>query len=303
MFEDVYSEPQNDKIRLRVGEVLAKRGDKRGDFILLQLSADPESLAQATALASQVGRLWWDGLDHDGAMEVSWTRGFPSTVTATSLNCRRKAWATVEQVFISDRHSELLGTMRLVSLRGIHGLCPTRLSSLKLPFPESIDHLGLVLGPSWDTGMGVDSNITPKTVELQGDLVSSSDLMKYRFMQSVKGIGMFCSLDALGEANRFLRHGGVEEVAVYGTFNPLESLMAPRWAAMLHDEELELVWRGEPNSADRFLELADIMRSMEGFYIERVQLLGHHPLMLQLVRTMEPIFARWPGKPQVFATL
>jgi len=132
--------PADDAPRAIYGDLLAERGDPRGEFIQLQLrgSQDQAASRAAYALQSKHGAAWAKELGGEG-LALYWERGFPKSIISGDI-------AKVVAARALIRTQPILG----LSLLSLAGDLPAMAELAQVPELAAIEELSLKgNAPSW----------------------------------------------------------------------------------------------------------------------------------------------------------
>nr|HEX4312746.1 TIGR02996 domain-containing protein [Kofleriaceae bacterium] len=147
LLAQVYASPGDDGPRVAYGDWCSERDDPRGEFIALQLAAEPSpaSAKRQAALLKAHGAAWLGPLAKHVTKDVVWRRGFPAAATS---KLRREdlataghdpAWGALDELdlgnavqWVGPAHANLR------ALRGVH-LCVDALLAQTWPRLEVLD--------------------------------------------------------------------------------------------------------------------------------------------------------------------
>jgi len=244
LLDAIYEAPHDDGPRVVYADALTLEGDPRGEFITLQIQRgrDGEPTKREKQLLKAAGRTWLDGLDGDGATKIVHARGFPAEATLASGETRAPGWATVEKLFLFDRHV-FVGAMHMRGLRELHDLGVAQLPTATLP---SYD-LEVLSVRDYEVGLHVETPFAPRVLGLARpnepaifrDVVPALRTMPVA--RRVETVRLGTGLRQLDLALALANHTGfaIELAGGYALSHQNQ------WAARVAGTQLRLHWAGE----------------------------------------------------------
>jgi uncharacterized protein (TIGR02996 family) len=291
----IYEAPHDDGPRTVYADVLTTDGDPRGEFIMLQLArakTGGEPQRREKALLREAGRAWFDGLESDGASKIELRRGFPAVATLASGELRAPAWATIEVLYLVNRHV-FRGAPHLRALRELHELGVAELSTATLPSYE-LDYLSV---RDYANGIDVETKLAPKKL----------------------GLSAPSSVPAISATVRRLRTltigRRVESVRVPATVRAIASLVAltgetgypvefsgslhlatpNQWIGRVTRTSLRLEWIGDSGYGDvAYATIVPILEALPAPAFEEVEITGEAPDTPKVRDALRRVIERWP---------